>query len=398
MFNNRKVSVLFDKSPSIFPSKKNAIFLTHCAVSPLYHNAAKSMKQFTDDMADAGIAAMPQYSSLLDDFRSNTAKLLQTVPQNISYIHSTAEALSMIANGYPFFDGDQVISYTYEYPSNHYPWFMQKRRGVELVLLSDVSPVPELKATNKPKGWSMEELEKKVTNRTRIIALSHVQFTSGYAADLEELGLFCKEREIDLVIDCAQSLGSLPVYPEKYGIAAVVASSWKWLLGPKGSGLLFTSAEFREKITETMAGPGLMQQGLDYLNHSWALHQDGRKFEYSTIPWDHIAGINCVIRDIFLKYPPESIRKEIFHLQNKLLENLDRNFTKVLELPDKNRSGILVIDPLGDYKKIVEKLGQRGVITTAPIGYIRLAPHFYNDEEQMDIAASHLNELLEECV
>ena len=121
-----------------------------------------------------------------------------------------------------------------------------------------------------------------------------------------------------------------------------------------------------------------------------------RKFEYSTIPWDHIAGINCVIREIFLKYPPESIRKEIFHLQNKLLENLDRNYTMVLELPDKNRSGILVIDPLGNYNKIVKKLGQRGVITTAPIGYIRLAPHFYNDEEQMHIAASHLNELLEE--
>ncbi len=145
----------------------------------------------------------------------------------------------------------------------------------------------------------MAELEKKVSPKTRIIALSHVQFTSGYTADLQKLGSFCKERNIDLVIDGAQSVGCLPLYPEECNVAAVAVSSWKWLMGPFGAGLLYTSAEFRKKIEVTMVGSSSMQQGLEYLDHSWNPHVDGRKFEYSTLSWEHLAALNGLLDDVF---------------------------------------------------------------------------------------------------
>src|SRR5690606_1233177 len=105
-----------------------------------------------------------------------------------------------------------------------------------------------------PSGFSVQDLEELTNSRTRVIALSHVQFTSGFAADLEYLGACCKERSMDLVIDAAQSLGSLPIFPDEMGIAAVAASGWKWLMGPVGSGLLYTSPAFRDRIATTMAG------------------------------------------------------------------------------------------------------------------------------------------------
>lgn len=390
----KKNNTVFDKTEVRFPSKKDAVFLAHCAISPLYHDAAQTMMEFVRDMSLSGISALPKYLSVMAEFRNNAAKLLKTSPSNISYVHNTAEALCMIANGYPFSPGQQVVSYIHEYPSNHYPWAMQQRNGVELQLLSDCSPLPEYEDIVKPKGWSMEELEDKVTEKTRIVAVSHVQFTSGFAADLQELGGFCRDRKIDLVVDCAQSLGCLPVYPEEFNIAAVVASGWKWLLGPKGSGLLFTSEEFREKITETMAGPALMNQGLNYLDHTWAPHKDGRKFEYSTLPWDHVSAMSTVIKDVFLKYPIEDIREEVFRLQDRLLANLDRQNIRVLQFAGKNRSGIIAAEPVRDYRAILEGLADAGIVASAPIGYLRFAPHFYNDDRQMDMAAEKLNELL----
>jgi len=95
-------------------------------------------------------------------------------------------------------------------------------------------------------------------------------------------------------------VGCLPLYPEEYNVAAVAVSSWKWLMGPFGAGLLYTSAEFRDKIEVTMVGSASMQQGLEYLDHTWNPHVDGRKFEYSTLSWEHLAALNGLLDAVFL--------------------------------------------------------------------------------------------------
>lgn len=387
---------MFEKSADLYPVKRKSIFLGHCAISPLYKGAATAMQKFIHDMSDAGISALPNYLEVMPRFHKNVAQFLKTSPDNISYVHNSAEAFSLIANGYPFSPGDEIISYMHEYPSNHYPWVLQKRRGVKLNLLDDHRIFPHNGDMTRPMAWSMEELDQKITEKTRIVAISHVQFSSGFAADLAELGALCKERNVDLVVDCAQSLGCLPVYPEEFGIAAVASSGWKWLMGPKGSGILYTAPEFREKLVETMAGPGLMRQGLDYLDLSWAPHQDGRKFEYSTLPWDHVSALNAVLEEVFFSSSIENIRDEIFRLQDIFLENLDQDIVQVLRFPTKNRSGILTVGPYSKSKEMVLALAQKGLIITAPVGYLRFAPHFYNDDEQMRTAAEHVNATLAE--
>lgn len=387
-------SIMFDKSTERFPNKKDTIFLAHCSISPLYCRAMDAMHEFSCDMSKAGVAALPKYFELLPRFHRNAAELLKTSAKNISYVHNTAEAMSMVANGYPFSPGDQIISYVHEYPSNHYPWKLQRRRGVELILLEDFAPHEGYEKGDKPKGWSLNDLEGKVTERTRVVAISHVQFSSGFAADLLELGSFCREKNIDLVVDCAQSLGCLPVYPEEYNISAIAASAWKWLMGPWGSGVLYTSEEFRSKLTLTMGGPDQMVQGLDYLDLRWNPRDDGRCFEYSTLPWDHIAAMNVLLEDLFLKYRIEEIRDETFRLQDLLLEHLDQTHLRILHSPRQNRSGILAAEPTGDYKKIVEVLLREKVVISAPIGYLRFAPHYYNDDSQIRLAAERINNAL----
>src|SRR5690606_41035523 len=119
-----------------------------------------------------------------------------------------------------------------------------------------------------------------VNDRTRMIVISHVQFVSGYAADLEKLGVFCNERGIELVVDGAQSLGSLPIDVEKYHISALCGSGWKWLRGPMGIAPFYTSPEMREKLALTVVGAETMVQGTNFLNHDWNPHPSASRFEY----------------------------------------------------------------------------------------------------------------------
>lgn len=382
---------MLNKCTTWFTCTTDNVFLGHCSVSPLFGGAAAAIRDFTEDMAAGGVTALTKWHEILPRFHQAYAELLKTGAQDISYVQNTATAMSMIAGGYPFHPGDQIISYAHEYPSNHYPWALQRQRGVELVLLDDVE---EGQGPSRLRGWSMQELERRVTGRTRIVAVSHVQFASGFAADLEDLGAFCKARNIDLVVDCAQSLGCLPVYPEQYNIAALASSGWKWLMGPLGSGVMYTSREFREKLRPVMAGPGMMRQGLDYLDHSWNPHDDGRVFEFSAAPWDHVAALRTAVSELFLHNSMENVRDEVFRLQNLFIDHLDPDLVTVHPQPENHRSGIVMLEVQGNVKTIMAAMQEQGVVITGPTGILRLAPHFYMEDAQLIRAAEVLNTVL----
>ena len=389
---------MFDKSVEKFPHKKNHTFLAFCSVSPLYAPAANAGQKFLEAQAKDGICLFDQYTELTTRFRKAAGKLLDVDMRDITIPINTSEALNIVANGYPFKPGDEVISFEHEYPANHYPWVLQQKRGVKLKLLQNhklSNPVLEGKdADGLIGGWSWQELESLVTERTKIIALSHVQFTSAYAADLEKLGEFCKGKNIDLVIDAAQSLGSLPIYPEKYGISAVAASGWKWLIGPIGTGVFYTSAEFREKIEITMSGSDHMEQQAEYLDHSWRPFSDGRKFNYSTLPYACVEGLSTVIEEVFNTYGIEEIQKEIYRMQDFGLKLLNRDKYTPLVHEGVYRAGFISIIPKnGDAKEIHLELKKQGVLITPRDGYLRFAPHFCSTEEEVEKGISILNSL-----
>ena len=385
-----------------FPHKKNINFLAYCSVSPLNKPAADRAHHFINRQNEVGRGMLFEYvgdEHIATRFHRNFGDLFKTSPDNITMTTNTSEAICMVANGYPFVPGDQIISYVNEYPANHYPWVLQaKRRGVELILLSDTGieqedrgytvTIPDTFA----RGWSFEELESKVTERTRIIALSHVQFTSGFAADLAKLGAFCKSRSIDLVIDAAQGLGCLPIYPDEYGISCVASAGWKWLLGPVGSGVMYTSEAFRKKIEITMSGADHMRQDTEYLDHTWDPHTTGQKFEYSTVTYSALDALSVGLEEVFLPNTMEAIRDHNFGLQELALQSLDLTKYQPVIHPPENRSGILALIPkISNAKTISSALDQKNIIITPRDGYLRFAPHLCTTEEEVVKAVEALN-------
>ncbi len=387
-----------------FPHKNNINFLAYCSVSPLNRPAADRAAHFLQRQTQVGRGMLFEYvgeENIADRFHRNFGQLLKTSPENITMTTNTSEALSMIGNGYPFEAGDQIISYVNEYPANHYPWVIQaRRRGVELILLSDVDVKQESREYCAPvsdqfaRSWSFEELETRVTERTRVIALSHVQFTSGFAADLSRLGGLCQQRGIDLVIDAAQGLGCLPIYPEEHGIACVASAGWKWLLGPVGSGVMYTSPEFRDKIEITMAGADHMKQDTEYLDHSWDPYTSGKKFEYSTVSYALLDGLSCGLEQVYLPNSMEDIRDYNFGLQELALSHLDfSKYQPVVHVPE-HRSGILALIPkISNAKQISAALDAKKIIITPRDGYLRFAPHLCTSEDEVLQAVAALNQI-----
>lgn len=386
-----KHPVNFNKSPSLFPIKKNCLYLANCAIGPMYYPSLKKAQEFLHMQSESGLLVVEHYGEVLSTFREKVATLLETDPKNIAHVSNTATGINMLANGYPFETGDQVLSYVHEFPSNHYPWVLQEKRGVELVLLPDAK-IPNEKTYPRPYRWSFKDLEKNTTKKTRIIAISHAQFASGYAADLKKLGDFCKDRDIDLVIDAAQSLGVLPIYPERYGISAITASSWKWLLGSRGSGLFYTNPQLREKLQITSVGDSTMKHRLDYLNHNWDPFTSARKFEYSTLPWEHLISLQKVLEDIFIPHGMEAISEEVFRLQDILIQSIDQTYIHPILFPSANRSGILSLQLDCDPQDVVAQLRDQDIILTSQGGYLRIAPHFYIEDSDMVRAAQAISE------
>ncbi len=397
------MAIQFD--PNHFPIKQSINFLAHCSVSHLNKPAADRAAYFLERQVAIGRGMLFEYTGdehIANRFHQNFATLLRTSAENITMTTNTSEGISMIANGYPFEPGDQIISYVNEYPANHYPWVLQaKKRGVELILLSDTDVPQEDRPYTAPiddslaRGWSFEELESRVTDRTRIIAISHVQFTSGYAADLKRLGDFCKSKGIDLVVDAAQSLGCMPVYPEQWNVAAVASAGWKWLLGPVGTGVMYTSPEFRAKIEITMSGADHMVQDTQYLDHTWNPHTDGRKFEYSTVSYALLDGLSVGVEEVFLKHSPEDRFDHILQLQELALSQLDMEKYQPVVHEAATRSGILALIPkISNAPQICKELEANNIIVTPRDGYIRFAPHLCSTNDEIEQAVAALNNIV----
>lgn len=387
-----------------FPVKEHGIYLSHCGISPLYAGAARAARRFDQLHSTRGVGVFYEYGDILGDLRNAVGRFLGVDGSNVAFLKNTAEGLSLVAAGYPFEAGDEVISYIHEYPSNHYPWRIQSARGVALKLLPNrdlrvTAPADDQAnpgdAGQRPLAFSTDDLEAMITERTRIVALSHVQFTSGFAADLKRIGAICKSRGVHLVVDAAQSLGCLPIRPEEWGIDALASAGWKWLLGPIGTGLLYTSPDFREKLAHTMAGADIVTQGEDYLDHSWQPHSDARRFEYSTAPVSQAVALRACFDELLNRYGIDAIHRRNQSLRERLLAGLDPNLFRLTRFAPEHQSGILAftLPENKDPNAFAKAASKAGVLLSSRGGYLRIAPHFCTTEAEVDGAADLLNRL-----
>jgi cysteine desulfurase/selenocysteine lyase len=366
----------FDFSPENldreFPVRKSLVYFNHAAVAPLPRRVAQAISAHNENVRDRGAADWRRWYASIDEAREKVARLLGSSREEVAFLPNTSWGLNLVAQAFPWKQGENVVSDDMEFPSNAYPWLALEKRGVECRL-----------AANRGGRVTLEAIAEQVDARTRIVAVSWVAFHNGFVFPIEEISRFCRERGILFVLDAIQGLGAMPLDVRAAGVDVLAADAHKWLLGPEGCAVFFVSESARERVPPLFAGWWNIRHERGYLDYDLDFYRSSRRYEPGTLATANIAGLAEAI-DLLSEVGLETIRARILEVRESLKRGLSERGWAIVS-PEPLRSGILAAArPKTDSRVLAKRLEERGIIVAPREGAVRFSPHFYNDTGEVE--------------
>ena len=359
---------------SKFPITRRYNFLDHAGVSPLSGPAAEALINYAREHSESAYLEGTYYRAL-DHIRQAAARLINAHADEVTFIKNTCEGLNYVANGIQWVTGDNVVSTAMEFPANYYPWINLERRGVTVKI------VPEENGR-----IPFDRLAAMVDRRTRIVAISAVQWSNGFRIDLTRLGEFCKNKGVLLCIDAIQALGVHPVDVRGMNIDFLAADGHKWLLGPDGAGLFYCRRELIEHLHPSEPGYLCMKGDFDAPERKFDLRNDARRFDSGAY---NVAGI-CALGaslNLLLEVGIEEVQRRVKQLTDQLVEGVRRKDWKVYSprTPSEWSGIVSFASDKHDLVKLQKHLRDEFKIVVARrLGRLRASPHFYNSAEEIE--------------
>jgi cysteine desulfurase/selenocysteine lyase len=360
-----------------FPQDESLIYLNHAAVAPWPARTAHAVQAFAEENARSGARDYGRWLEREQALREQCRRLIHAPSsEDIAFLKNTSEGLSVVAEGLPFQDGDNVVTSDEEFPSNRLPWAAQARRGVTLHEVS-------LK-TDDPEAALLAACDE----RTRVLTVSSVQFASGLRLDLPRLGEFCRERGIVFCVDAIQSLGAHAVDVEAARIDCLAADAHKWLLGPEGIALFFCRPELRERLSLHQFGWHMIRDSGDFASRDATPAASARRFECGS---SNMLGIHALAASLslFEEVGMAAIEAGVLSNTARLMDGLEQIPGAVIlsRREAGRRAGILVFSIEGrDSAGLHGELVKHNVLCASRGGGIRLSPHFYTPRHKLDKA------------
>ena len=311
--------------------------------------------------------------------RAKAARLLNAQPEEIAFVGPTSLALSFIAGGLRFKKHENILVYHDDYPANVYPWMALAEKGVEVRFLN-TRELGEIRDV---------DVAGQVDERTRLVALASCHFISGYRIDLDAIGKFLRERDILFCVDAIQTLGAFPTSVENIDFLA--ADSHKWLLGPCAAGILYVRKSVQDLLKSMVYGwhnvlcPNFVAQD------EMILRNDARRYEAGSHNLVGLVGLDASL-EMLLEIGSENIAAELQRKRALLISSLEERGFTVLQadaLP-KNSGAIVSFYKVGfELGELHRKLETANITTSlranrAGNQYIRLSPHFYNTDAELN--------------
>lgn len=349
-------------------------FLNHAATSPITKPARDAMTAFIHDICANAMANRERWRVQIQNARKLAADLLHCSPREIAFVKNTSEGVSMIANGLNLSPGDNVVTTDIEFPANIYPWMRLSNKGVSLKL------VP-----NKNGCIPFQDIVEAAERNTKVVALSSVEFSTGFRHDLQSIGEFCRERGIFFFVDGIQSVGALELDVKGCSISALSAGSHKWLLGPQGAAILFLDEEWLQKVQPTEVGWFTVENPDEYLHYRFVPKKGAGKFECGTLNLVGICGMAASIK-LLLEVGIPNIENGIIRLTDLLCEGLQKKGYEIYSSrKDGEKSGIVLFSSrTHPAEHLWRRLLERNIIASVRYGRLRASPHFYNTQEEIE--------------
>lgn len=379
-----------------FPGLSGKTYLNAGALSLAPQRAIKAVEHMIDIAAarvDAGAGQIwGEFDAMLKNARRNAAWLVNADETEIALVESTTRGMTIAADAIPLAKGDRVLLCDMEYPAVALPW-VQKQQTVGIEI--DVVP------NRKGELW-VEDFAGKITPRTKVIAVSSVQWTSGYRCDLGALSRLCRDHDVFLVVDAIQQLGAIPLDVKATPADFIACGGHKWLNAPFGTGFMYVNRETMPQLNPLTVG--LM--GTVPPEGGWGAYLESpdaqavREYKfldeargYEVGGTTNFAGAAALGASLSLtcELGKEAVAEQVNTVIDHLLRELERIGVPIVTSFDReHRAGIVCFD-LGSVernRKLAKVFETNNIVVSvrysAGVGGVRVCCHFYNSVDDVD--------------
>lgn len=369
------------------PISRQWAYFDHAAVAPLSGPAAEAIRRWTAQAVDLGDTVWPQWATSCDQLRRTAAELIGADWREITLVPNTTSGINLVADGWPWRPGDNVVIPAGEFPSNLYPWLNQRDRGVEV------------RVVDRRDGQVLvDDLIDRVDERTQIIAVSWVGYASGFRVDIESLVEQAHRRGVAVFLDAIQGLGIFPLDVSSVPVDFLAADGHKWLLGPEGAGVAMIRRQHWNKIRPTNVGWASVKNSHNYSDPVFQLSDGASRFESGSANMVGAVALLAsleMFRQVRRTHGDTAIGDRVLH-STRQLDQLLRQVGAVTRLPidPMHQSGILTFEVPGvEPAEIRRQAMERKVVLSCRDGGVRASVHAYNDQQDLQ----RLADVVREC-
>lgn len=361
---------------SQFPALERYVYLNSAAVSPLPRAAIDAVHSQLNDVATHGSEHYTDWIATKNRARELLAGMLNVKAEHVAFMRNTSDGFASVANAIDWKPGDNIVSFANEFPANFYPWRMVRDRyGVELRLCAE-----------RDGRMEHDEFISLIDSNTRLVAISSVQYASGFRADLERIGKAARAVDALFAVDIIQGLGAHAYdLPAQY-VDIASGASHKWLCAPEGCGILYVSDRARERLSPAFVGWVSVETPWDFDDREQPFRPNALAWESGTGASSLFYGLEQSLR-LLTETGMEGIEFYLNELSSYLCELVaGKNYRLTSSRKPGERSAIVCVRHLNIHSSQIAKSLQEADIIVSPRGdRLRIAPHFYNNREDIEI-------------
>jgi selenocysteine lyase/cysteine desulfurase len=359
-----------------FPVAETWSYLNHATHGPFSRRTIAAIDQVAQGWSCPPTMSGAAREKALVDARQNVAALVAGVPRRVTFVGNLGDAMGLCAAGIDWQDGDNVVIPRDEFPSVVYAFLNLERLGVQVRFVDKYA-----------RGFTdLGRIADAMDRRTRALVISHVEFMDGFRNDLDAIGRLCRERGALSIVDVTQSMGALAIDAETSGVDVIAAHGYKWLMASYGFGPIHFSERAIAEVHPVYVGRLSVNKGFEDLDYALDWREGALRYQTGGYSWLAVAAFNASAELIRAADPAETERHTLA-LTDRLLAAVDRLGYRITSCLDRPHRSQIVSFTAGSREidaAIVANLATRHVAVSLRGRGIRVAPYFYNNDEDVD--------------